>query len=129
MVKAAPPTSAPTVVDKAWFEEQIRINQTSARQLAKKMEIGPSALSLIFSGQRRMKNEEAAAIALHLNVSLADVLAHAGVNLAGVARPTISVPVPSGRVIKLEIPPGVTPKDWELASAYLAQYIAATMKS
>lgn len=116
------------MVDKAWFEDQLRNNQISARQLAKKMELDPSALSLIFSGQRRMKNEEAAALALHLNVPLADVLSHAGVNLAGVARPTISVPVPSGRVIKLELPPGVTPKDWELASAYMAQFIAAGAK-
>lgn len=116
-------------VDKAWFEDLFRTNQISARQLAKKMEVDPSALSLILSGQRRLKNDEAAAMALHLNVSLADVLSHAGVNMAGVARPTISVPTPSGRVVKLEIPPGLTPKDWELAAAYVGQLVAAKVSS
>lgn len=111
-------------MDKAWFEDQLRNNQISARQLAKKMEIDPSALSLIFSGGRRLKNDEAAALALHLNVSLADVLSHAGVNMAGVARPTISVPVPSGRVVRIELPPGLTPKEWDLVSTYLGQFVS-----
>lgn len=124
--KAVPHTPQPEgpVVDKAWFEDQLRNNQISARQLAKKMEIDPSALSLIFSGGRRLKNDEAAALALHLNVSLADVLSHAGVNMAGVARPTISVPVPSGRVVRVELPPGLTPKEWDLVSTYLGQFVS-----
>lgn len=124
--KAVPHTPQPggPVVDKAWFEDQLRNNQISARQLAKKMEIDPSALSLIFSGGRRLKNDEAAALALHLNVSLADVLSHAGVNMAGVARPTISVPVPSGRVVRVELPPGLTPKEWDLVSTYLGQFVS-----
>lgn len=131
MVKAVPQTptavSPPSasVVDKAWFEDQLRHNQISARQLAKRMGIDPSALSLIFSGARRLKNEEAAALALNLNVPLADVLSHAGVNMAGVARPTISIPVPSGRVVRVEMPPGITPREWELVSAYLDQFVAA----
>ncbi len=116
-----------TGVDKAWFEDQIRVQQTSARQLAKKMGIDPSALSLVLSGGRRLKNDEAAAMALHLNVSLADVLSHAGVDMRGVARPSISVPTPSGKVVKLEIPPGLTPKEWELAAAYVGQLVAAAV--
>lgn len=112
------------VVDKAWFTDQMQRQQISARQLAKKMEIDPSALSLVFSGARRLKNEEAAAMALHLGVSLADVLSHAGVNMAGVARPTISVPVPSGRVVRVELPPGLTPKEWDLVSTYLGQFVS-----
>lgn len=124
--KVIPPTPSASPVDKAWFEDQLRHNQISARQLAKKMDLDPSALSLIFSGGRRLKNDEAAALALHLNVSLADVLSHAGVNMAGVARPTISVPTPSGKVVKLEIPPGLTPKEWDLAAAYIGQLVAAS---
>lgn len=111
-------------VDKAWFEDQIKANKTSARQLAAKIGIDASAMSLIFSGKRKMSNEEAAAIALNLNVPLQDVLAHAGVDLRGVARPTISIPTPSGKVVRVEIPPGLTPKEWELAANFMSQYLA-----
>lgn len=127
VVRQTPQQRGTGPVDKAWFEDQLRNNEISARQLAKKMDLDPSALSLIFSGGRRLKNDEAAALALNLNVSLADVLSHAGVNMAGVARPTISVPTPSGKVVKLDIPPGLTPKEWDLAAAYVGQLVAAAI--
>lgn len=69
------------VIDKRWFFSRLEEQNKSVRALARHLEIDPSAVSRMFSGQRRMKMEEANAIARFLNAPVSEVLTHAGVSL------------------------------------------------
>ncbi|WP_321338218.1 helix-turn-helix transcriptional regulator [Breoghania sp.] len=66
-------------VDKQWFMNRLADNKLSLRGLARALEMDPSALSRIFSGQRKMQLEEAKEIASFLRVSVSEVMSHAGV--------------------------------------------------
>lgn len=66
-------------VDKKWFRDQLEAKELSQRQLAKKLGIEPSAITLFLAGRRGLKNDEAVAISKILGVRLDDVLAAAGV--------------------------------------------------
>jgi len=78
------------VIDKQWFFDQLEGQRKSVRALARHLEVDPSAVSRMFSGQRRMKMEEANAIARFLNAPVSEVLAHAGITME---------PVVSSRVV------------------------------
>ncbi len=77
-----------TTIDKDWFLKKIEDNGTSVRQLARHLDIDPSAASRMLSGQRRMKTEEANQIARFFNTSVHEVLAHAGVAVDLDGQPT-----------------------------------------
>lgn len=68
-----------TVVDKSWFHERLREKGRSTRALARHLDVDPSAVSRMFSGQRRMRMDEANAIALFLGTPVQEVLRHVGV--------------------------------------------------
>ena len=70
-------------VDTEWFTERLRDRGLSQRGLAKLMNIDPAAVSLTFRGKRKLTLEEAAQLAVLLNVSTTDVLARAGMPLHG----------------------------------------------
>lgn len=72
--------SQPTI-DGPWFHSQLQQRRLSLRGLAKHMDIDPSAVSRMFSGQRKMQLEEAQQIAAFLRVAVADVLQHAGASI------------------------------------------------
>ena len=78
------------VIDKRWFQDRIRDAGISQADLARQLEIDRSALSLMLSGKRSMKLEEAAGIAGVLSLDVDDVLARAGVRLPSSAT---SVPI------------------------------------
>lgn len=65
-------------IDKNWFVQKLEENHRSVRGLARHMDIDPSAVSRMFSGERRMQMEEAAEIAQFLGVHVKEVLQHAG---------------------------------------------------
>jgi hypothetical protein len=67
------------LIDKDWFLQKLEVGGKSVRGLARHLEVDPSAVSRMLSGQRRMKMEEATSIALFLGASVAEVLSHAGV--------------------------------------------------
>lgn len=69
-------------IDTNWFTRQLADAQLSQRQLAKKMGVDPSAISLMFRGRREMRMTEAAEIASLIGVPVADVLQHAGLPMA-----------------------------------------------
>lgn len=75
-------------IDKDWFFKKLEENQRSIRGLARHMEIDPSAVSRMLSGERRMKMEEANSIALFLGVPVKEVLKHAGVAIDLDGQPT-----------------------------------------
>lgn len=69
-------------MDTKWFVDKLADKRMSQRQLAKRMHLDSSAISLTFRGKREMKLTEAAAIAQLLGVPLDEVLQHAGVHEA-----------------------------------------------
>lgn len=77
-----------SVVDKEWFFEQLRDKKQSLRDMARHMELDPSAVSRMLSGQRKMQMEEAGAIARFLGAPVAEVLKHAGIALDVEGHPT-----------------------------------------
>lgn len=78
----------PPNIDKDWFLNILEERNQSVRGLARHMEIDASAVSRMFSGERRMKMEEANLIALFLGVSVKEVLQHAGVAIDNDGQPS-----------------------------------------
>lgn len=68
-------------IDKDWFFNKLLQRERSLRGLARHMRIDPSAVSRMFSGERRMQMDEITKIASFLGVSASEVLLHAGVSL------------------------------------------------
>ncbi len=69
------------MIDKKWFQDRIRDAGFSQSDLARQLEIDRSAMSLMLSGKRNMRLEEAARIAGILSLDVDDVLTRAGVRL------------------------------------------------
>lgn len=69
-------------VNGQWFHDKLKEKDKSLRGLARHLSIDPSAASRIFSGERKMKMEEASQIALFLGVPVSEVQRHAGVSVA-----------------------------------------------
>lgn len=66
-------------IDKDWFFRKLEDGNKSVRGLARHMDIDPSAVSRMLSGERKMKMDEAGSIAQFLGVHVKEVLKHAGV--------------------------------------------------
>lgn len=75
-------------IDKNWFIHKLEENHRSVRGLARHMDIDPSAVSRMLSGERRMKMDEANSIAQFLGVHVKEVLKHAGVAIDLDGQPT-----------------------------------------
>ena len=75
-------------IDRQWFLNRLQSKQRSARGLARHLEVDASAVSRMLSGKRKMKMNEANAIADFLSAPVEEVLKHAGVALDEVGRPT-----------------------------------------
>lgn len=75
-------------IDRDWFLKQLEGKHKSVRGLARHMDIDASAVSRMFSGQRRMRMEEANQIAVFLGAPVKEVLAHAGVAIDLDGQPT-----------------------------------------
>lgn len=69
------------MVDKRWFQDRVRDADISQAKLAGMLGIDRAAMSLTFSGKRKMQLEEAARIAEILALDVNEVLARAGVRL------------------------------------------------
>lgn len=77
------------IVDTRWFQDRLRDRQLSQRQLAARMKLDASAISLLLRGKREVKNAEAADIAQILGVPLNEVLAHFGIEVPKVKDETV----------------------------------------
>lgn len=67
-------------MDTRWFVDKLADKQMSQRELARRLDLDSSAVSLTFRGKRKMKLTEAAKIARLLGVPVDEVLHHAGVH-------------------------------------------------
>lgn len=88
--KQAPPVQK-WDVDKDWFVRQFQRTKKSQNALARHLDLPSSAMVRLFSGTRQMKMDEVEKIARFLNVSVDDVLIHAGINLGSKAMSDISL--------------------------------------
>ena len=68
-------------INKDYFTERLRAIKLSQRQLAKKIDIDPAAMSYMLSGKRRMTMPEAKAIADVLMVPVTEVMRQAGIEV------------------------------------------------
>lgn len=68
-------------IDTQWFTDRLAARKMSGRQLAKLMGIDSSAVSLMLRGKRKMSLDEAAQLAVLLNVPHREVLERSGVEL------------------------------------------------
>lgn len=75
-------------VDKKYFMGKLEERGKSLRSLAKHLNMDPSGVSRIFSGQRKMQMKEANEIARFLAAPLSEVLTHAGVSVDMDGAPT-----------------------------------------
>lgn len=69
------------MVDKRWFQDRVRDADISQAKLANMLGIDRAAMSLTFSGKRKMQLDEAARIAEILALDVNEVMARAGVRL------------------------------------------------
>lgn len=70
-------------IDTRWFKGLLSDKRLSQRQLAKRMDMDPAAMSLMLRGLRKMSAAEAAEIARQLGVGVDDVMLHAGATVFG----------------------------------------------
>lgn len=65
-------------IDSKWFKEKLAEQGISQRELSRKLGLDESAMSLTFSGRRRMQFREAADIARLFGTPVSEVLRHTG---------------------------------------------------
>lgn len=75
-------------IDTRWFRAQLAERGLSQRQLARKLGLDQSAISLTFAGKRRMRFEEAADMARLLGLPVSEVLRHTGLPIDD-GKPTV----------------------------------------
>ena len=68
-------------IDGEWFTRKLEEADKSMRGLARHLDVDVSAVSRMFSGTRKMKMNEASAIAHFLGTPVNEVLKHAGVSV------------------------------------------------
>lgn len=77
-----------TEIDGEWFTKKLEETNKSMRGLARHLDVDVSAVSRMFAGARKMKMQEASAIAHFLGAPVAEVLKHAGVSVDLDGQPT-----------------------------------------
>jgi transcriptional regulator with XRE-family HTH domain len=70
-------------IDSAWFFQRLAAKGTSLRDLARFMQLDPSAVSRMLNGERKMSADEQDQIAAFLNVPVHSVAAHRRVSIGG----------------------------------------------
>ncbi|CAB4131936.1 HTH_XRE domain containing protein [uncultured Caudovirales phage] len=70
-----------STVNKAWFREQLSRIGMSQRQLAKRINVDPAAISYMLAGKRGMSMDEARAIAGELLLPVTEVMRQAGIEV------------------------------------------------
>ncbi len=59
-----------------WFAKQLKRNRITQRDLARKINLDPSAISLIVSGKRALKADEALDMAQAIGVQTDELILH-----------------------------------------------------
>jgi transcriptional regulator with XRE-family HTH domain len=78
--------------DSEWFKKQLAANGISLRELARKMNLDASAVSLMLRGQRKMTMAECKELSGHLGHKMSEIMRAAGIeNTDDAARLTITM--------------------------------------
>lgn len=102
-------------VNKRYFHDLMKDRRLSLREVARRMEVWPAALSRSLDDKRKMQLPEAVALARILSVPLAEVMLNAGIeeaktvgrrcNIIGhVHEGAVVEPVPTGVIERIAIP-------------------------
>lgn len=67
--------------NKEWFVNRLQALKISQRKLAKMIDLDPSAVTLMFTGRRKITPDEVHQIAGIFNVPVTEVMRHAGVDV------------------------------------------------
>lgn len=124
-----------------WFQNRLADVRISQRKLAAHLGIDPAAVSLMIRGKRKMSAAEAAEMARLMNVSVDEVLRHAGISSVEYfegerqpARPAtpkvapaedmleLPVPLSNGRVVRLILPQRLTKADADRIAALVTAF-------
>lgn len=73
-------------IDGRWFTSAMADRRISQRKLAKLMGVDPASIHRLLTGKRAMRMDEATNLSRLLGVPVADVLTHAGMDVAAGAR-------------------------------------------
>lgn len=105
-------------VNKRYFHDMMKDRRLSLREVARRMEVWPAALSRSLDDKRKMQLPEAVSLARILSVPLAEVMLNAGIeeakavgrrcNIIGhVHEGAVVEPLPAGAIERIAIPDGV----------------------
>lgn len=105
-------------VNKRFFMDTMKDKRISLREVAKKIDVWPAALSRSLDGKRKMQLPEAVKLSQALNVPLAEVLLNAGIQEAqsigrrcGIIGHLVDggvvKPIPQGTIERTAIPDGL----------------------
>lgn len=105
-------------VNKLYFHDLMKDRRLSLREVARRMEVWPAALSRSLDDKRKMQLPEAVSLARILSVPLAEVMLNAGIeeakavgrrcNIIGhVHEGAVVEPVPGGVIERIAIPDGL----------------------
>ncbi|EUB96096.1 helix-turn-helix domain protein [Rhizobium sp. CF080] len=72
-------------IDSAWFYDKLAEKGSSLRDMARFMELDPSAVSRMLNGERKMSAEEQDRISAFLGLDLNEVAAHRRGEMAGLS--------------------------------------------
>lgn len=106
-------------VNKRYFSDLMKDRKLSLREVARRMEVWPAALSRSLDDKRKMQMEEAVSLARILSVPLAEVLVNAGIEQAIVTARRCNIighvhvgaevePVPADVIERVAIPDGIS---------------------
>lgn len=108
-------TTPTQTFNKQWFVNRLQAIKISQRKLAKMIDLDPSAVTLTFSGRRKITPEEVHKIANIFNVSVAEVMRHAGIDVTDDVR-KVKVKGYIGEKSQVTMINGA-PVDWAIAPA------------
>lgn len=105
-------------VNKRYFSDLMKDRKLSLREVARRMEVWPAALSRSLDDKRKMQMEEAVSLARILSVPLAEVLVNAGIEQAIVTARRCNIighvhegavvePLPDDVIERVAIPDGI----------------------
>lgn len=105
-------------VNKRYFIDLMKDRKLSLREVARRMDVWPAALSRSLDDKRKMQMPEAVALARILSVPLTEVMVNAGIEQAVVTSRRCSIighihedglvePLPSGVIERIPIPDGL----------------------
>lgn len=106
-------------VNKRYFNDLMKDRKLSLREVARRMEVWPAALSRSLDDKRKMQLSEAVALARILSVPLAEVTLNAGIEeaktvgrrcsiIGHVGEGAVVEPVPAGVIERISIPDGLS---------------------